>query len=68
MQYRKGLSEESESGQRCRFPVSADEVVEHSHIQQAERVLEFVGDGVVGDAWFGDTGRMIVRHDHGRHV
>ena len=43
-------------------------MVERAYVDQRKRLLQCLGEKLVGTAGFGDTRRMIVREDHRRGV
>lgn len=45
-----------------------DEVIEHTNVDQLQRLRERLGQQLVGTRRFGQTRRMVVREDHGAGV
>jgi len=62
------LSEKSALREAKGIGARNDEVVEHPHIDECERLLESLGQKLVGTARFGDAGWMVVREDHRSRV
>ncbi|TWD47593.1 hypothetical protein FBY12_3302 [Pseudomonas sp. SJZ131] len=49
---------------RQRFPVADDEMVEHAHVDQFQRLLQASGEHSVGLTRLGVTGGVVVAQDH----
>src|SRR5579863_3528825 len=63
-----GSSDQPVLAEREARPVANDEVIEHPHVQQGERLLETAGNELIRLARLEHARRVVVGEDHRRGV
>ncbi len=62
------LLKQAAFGEGHRLALADDEMIEHTHVHQRQRVGEAAGEPAIGVARLGDTRGMVVREDDGSGV